>query len=71
MDDIIDLVFETQQESDQKAQSIEELEEVVPAKTVPAENGPKFIPKFTPKHELEAKRQTIIESRKKWISLQP
>jgi hypothetical protein len=60
VDEIVDLVFETQQETDQKAQSIEEFDE--PAGVGPTEPQTKFIPQFTPKQELEAKRDAIVRS---------
>ncbi|HEY6981808.1 hypothetical protein [Reyranella sp.] len=60
VDEIIDLVFETQQETDQKAQSLQEIDEVPGAKSKPAD-GRKFIPQFTAKEELEGKRSAIIK----------
>lgn len=62
VDEIVNLVFETQQESDQKAQTAEQLEEAdtdAPAKSTKV---PKFVPQFTPKQELIAKRASIINT---------
>lgn len=56
MDNIIDLVFETQQEQDQKAQAIVELQDE--AETFSSEKGTYA---FTPKQELDAKRLQIVE----------
>ena len=62
VDYIVDLVFETQQESDQKAQSAVEFEEAAGDEKKKATDERQFVPQFTPKQELEDKRQAIINS---------
>jgi hypothetical protein len=62
VDEIVDLVFETQQETDQKAQSIEEFDESAGVDSAEPQTGRRFIPQFTPKQELEAKRDAIVRS---------
>ena len=54
VDNIVDLVFETQQEIDQKAQTSADLDDEPPSK-----GG---IWEFTPSHELEAKRTVIVNA---------
>jgi hypothetical protein len=57
VDNIVDLVFETQQESDQKAQTAADLE--LEDDTEPASHG---IWEFTPKNELEVKRTEVVSA---------
>ena len=60
VDEIVDLVFETQQDSDQKAQTAEQLEEAV-SEAKPGK-APKWVPQITPKQELSAMRELIVSS---------
>jgi hypothetical protein len=57
VDHIVDLVFETQQETDQKAQTSAELELDEEAEPTKGGNW-----EFTPSQELEAKRTKIVDA---------
>lgn len=57
VDNIVDLVFDTQQEQDQKTQGIVELQD-----ETKLEGTDKGTYAFTPRHELDAKRIEIVEA---------
>jgi hypothetical protein len=59
VDNIVDLVFETQQETDQKAQTSAELELEEEAEPTDQGHG---VWEFTPRHELDVKRLQIVDA---------